>query len=323
MGEFDDLLTFVRVVETGGLGRAADRLGVSKSVVSRRLDRLERDLNVRLLQRSTRGIQPTEAGLAFEARCSRLLSDLEEARNEVSGQDGRLSGSLRLAAPVSFGWRHLAPALAAFAAAHERLSLDVSYADRRVDLIGEGFDAAVRIGVPADSRLVARRLAPIRLVLVASPDYLAQQGMPTEPADLSGHVALIATQTNVEDTLWRFKVGARWLSAHPAKTRMRADNGEALMEAAAAGLGLTILPTFIATDAIRTGRLVPLLRSFPLTEAALFVLRPPGPVSAKVRALIDDLAVRFGPEPRWDECYRAEAAETDARQDRALTAAPP
>lgn len=311
MGELDDLLTFVRVVETGGLSRAAERLGVSKSVVSRRLDRLERDLNVRLLQRSTRGVRPTEAGLAFEARCSRILSELEEARSEVSGGDGRLSGSLRLAAPVSFGWRHLGPALAAFAAAHERLLLDVSYEDRRVDLIGEGFDAAVRIGVPADSRLVARRLAAIRLVLVASPDYLARRGTPTEPADLPGHVALNASHTQPEDSLWRFKVGTRWLSVHPATIRMRADNGEALMEAAAAGLGLAILPTFIAANAIRTGRLVPVLRSFPLTEAELFVLRPPGPASAKLRALIDHLAVRFGPEPQWDECYGAEAKTDD------------
>lgn len=311
MGELDDLLTFVRVVETGGLTRAAARLGVSKSVVSRRLDRLERDLNVRLLQRSTRGIRPTEAGLAFEARCSRILSDLDEARSEVSGLDGRLSGSLRLAAPVSFGWRHLAPALAEFAVANERLFLDVAYSDRHVDLIGEGFDATVRIGMPADTRLVARRLSPIRLVLVASPDYLEKRKKPTEPADLAGHVALDTTQTRDDVSLWRFKVGDRWLSVHPASIRMRADNGEALLEAAVAGLGLTILPTFIATDAVRTGRLIPILRSFPLPEAELFVLRPPGPASAKVRALIGDLAVRFGPEPQWDECFRAEPARAD------------
>jgi DNA-binding transcriptional LysR family regulator len=309
MGEFDDLLTFVRVVETGGLSRAADRLGISTSVVSRRLDRLERGLNVKLLHRTTRGVWPTEAGVAFKVRCSRVIADLEEARAEVSGRDGQLSGTLRLAAPVSFGWRHLAPAIASFAAEHERLMLEVAYANRFVDLIGEGFDAAIRIGVPMDSRLVARRLAPIRLALLASPDYLERVGTPRTPADLAGHIAVCGPQAPGSTNVWQFKVDGRWVPCHPGEVRMRADNSEAVLEAAAAGLGLAVLPTFIASDAIKDDRLTVLLRDYPLTEMSLFVLRPPGPATAKIRALTDHLAALLGPEPHWDRCHNAQHLE--------------
>lgn len=320
MDRLDDLVTFVLAVKAGGLGRAADRLGISKSVVSRRLDRLERELGVSLLHRTTRGVQPTEAGVAFEKRCSRLLAELENAREEVRGHGGHLSGSLRLAAPVSFGWRHLAPALAQFSARHDRLVLDVSYADRNVDLVAEGFDLAVRIGVPEDSSLIARRIAPIRLVMVASPDYLAERGTPREPADLARHAGLIATRAGSTNAIWRFEVGGRWQAGAPGEVRLRADNGEALMEGAAAGLGLTVLPTFIAADGIGSGKLVPVLPTLPMPEMSLSVLRPPGEVTAKVRALTDDLAARFGPEPHWDACHAARHAMATGTDPQAAAA---
>lgn len=299
MSQIDEILTFVRVVQLGSLTRAAEQLGVSKSIVSRRLDRLERALDVKLLQRSTRGINPTEAGCKFETRCTHILAELDDARAEVAGQDGRLTGRLRLAAPMSFGWRHLATALAEFAGRHDQVILDVSYDDRAVDLVGDGFDAAVRIGTLPDSRLVARRLAPVRMVSVASAAYLQARGEPDTPAALALHPCLRASMNPYGDT-WRFRVGQRWVSVSPGESRYRADNGEALLEGAIAGLGIARLPTFIAGDAIRDGRLTPILEGFGSPERSLFLLRLPGVASAKIRALTDYLAARFGPEPYWD-----------------------
>lgn len=190
--ELDDLRAFVAVVEAGGFSRAATRLGLAKSIVSRRVARLEASLGgARLLARTTRGVSPTEAGAAFHARCVRVLAELDEAREEVAGREGGLSGGLRIAAPLSFGIAHLAPALARFAAEHSRIALDVAYSDRAVDLVGERFDAAVRIGALADSSLVARRLAPVRLAAVASPAYVGRRGAPETPEDLAAHDCLV------------------------------------------------------------------------------------------------------------------------------------
>src|SRR5215212_3267513 len=150
-GELDDLRAFVAVAEAGGFSRAAARLGLAKSIVSRRVARLEASLGARLLARTTRGVSPTEAGAAFQARCVRVLAELDEARDEVAGRQGGVVGTLRLAVPLSFGVAHLAPALARFAADHPRLGLDVAYGDRMVDLVAERFDAAIRIGVLPDS----------------------------------------------------------------------------------------------------------------------------------------------------------------------------
>jgi DNA-binding transcriptional LysR family regulator len=158
--DLEDLRSFVEVVESGGFNRAAERLGISKSMVSRRIARLEAALGTRLLSRTTRGISPTEAGLEFKARSERILADLEEAREAVAQQGGGVTGRLHLSAPLSFGTRHVAPALAEMARRHPRVELDVSYSDRTVDLIGERFDAAIRIGVLKDSSLVARKIAP-------------------------------------------------------------------------------------------------------------------------------------------------------------------
>ncbi len=187
MIEVDDLKSFVEVVESGGFNRAAKRLGISKSIVSRRIARMETELGVRLLSRTTRGINPTEAGLEFKARSERILAELEEAREAVARQGGGVVGRLRLAAPLSFGVRYIAPALADLAERHPGLEIDVSYNDRVVDLIGERFDAAIRIGALKDSTLVARRIAPMRAVLVAS--------RPTSPV-MDGRAGATSRRTN-------------------------------------------------------------------------------------------------------------------------------
>jgi DNA-binding transcriptional LysR family regulator len=310
MGDLDDILAFLRVVETGSITRAAERLGVTKSVVSRRVARLERSLGTRLVARTTRGAGPTEAGAEFEERATRVLADLAEARDAVAGRDGEPAGRLRLAAPLSFGLSQLSPVLAAFAAEHPRLVLDVAYGDRPVDLAAEGFDAALRIATEPlpDSRLVARRLSPVRNAAVASPAYLARAGVPAHPGELARHDCLVVTHAPPAEQ-WRFRAGTperpRWLSINPARVRLRADSGDALKDAAVAGLGIAALPTFITGAAIRDGLLVPVLEAYPMPARALYALRPPGPLAGKTRALIDHLAARFGPEPTWDPCFRA------------------
>lgn len=290
----------MEVVDSGGLNRAAARLGVSKSIVSRRITRLEAELGTRLLTRTTRGIIPTEAGAEFKARCDRILSEIEEARDAVAQHGQSVRGRLRLSAPLAFGIRHLAPVLGDLARLHPALELDVSYTDRVVDLIGERYDAAIRIGSLGDSSLVARRIAPVRAVLVASPDYLARHGRPGTPQDLASHECLIYTGSLVPE--WPFRLGKRWVSIRP-EGRLRTDSGEAILQWAVSGLGIAYLPSFLVSDAIVSGALEPLLRDHAGPEIAVHVVRPPGSyVPAKVRVLIDTLVDRFGGTPEWDRC---------------------
>jgi DNA-binding transcriptional LysR family regulator len=299
MAELDDIRAFVTIVDTGGFGRAARRLGVSKSIVSRRIGRLEADLGARLLSRTTRGITATEAGLEFKARGEQILQQLDEARAAVAEHGGAVIGRLRLSVPLSFGVRHVAPLLAELAARHPKLQIDAAYSDRFVDLIAERFDAAIRIGTLKDSTLVARRIAPIQGVVLASAGYLARHGRPAVPEDLTRHECLLYTGT-AEREQWRFRVGRRWISVRP-EGRMRADNGDAILQSAIAGLGVAALPGFLASEAIRSGALEPLLADYPMPEAGLYVVRPPGPhVPGKLRVLIDALVARFGGVPDWD-----------------------
>ncbi|QRM31443.1 LysR family transcriptional regulator [Microvirga sp. VF16] len=300
MPELEDLRSFVEAVESGGLNRAAARLGVSKSILSRRITRLEADLGTRLLTRSTRGISPTEAGLEFKARCERILADLEEARDAVTQQGQSVRGRLRLSAPMALGVRHLAPVLTDLACAHPDLELDVSYTDRVVDLIGERFDAAIRIGSLRDSSLVARRIAPVHAVVVASPDYLSRHGTPSRPQDLTAHECLIYTGVVVPE--WHFQSGKRRIAIRP-QGRLRSDSGEAILQWVIAGLGIADAPSFMVSDAIESGALVPLLLDYSRPEYGIHVVRPPGShVPGKVRVLIDTLVERFGGTPTWDRC---------------------
>ncbi len=295
-----DVLAFVRVAETGSFARAAERMGLSKPVVSRRVARLEEQLGARLLTRSARGAQPTDIGSAYYARAANILAELEAAEEVVAEAATRIAGPVRLTAPLSFGIRHLAPALTDFAAAHPQVELDITLEDATVDLAAGGYDLAVRIGRLADSTLIARRIAPIRGAVVASPAYLAARGRPEKPADIAGHDVLLYAHDQ-----WRFQVGRRWETVRVAPV-MRSNNGDMLLAAAEAGLGLARLPSFIAAPAIEAGTVEVLLRDFPLEEGALHAVMPPGrATTARVRALVDFLVRRFGPEPDWDPCWRA------------------
>lgn len=315
MSELDDIRSFVAVVDSGGFGRAGRSLGLSKSIVSRRVARLEADLGTRLLSRTTRGVSPTEAGLEFKARGERILAELTEAREAVALQAGGVAGRLRLSMPLSFGIHHVAPVLAELARRHPRLEIDAEASDRQVDLIGERFDMAIRIGVLKDSSLVARRIASVRGIVVGSPDYFARHGRPMAPAELTGHECLIYAGGAVSD--WNFKVNRRVVSVRPSG-RLRSDSGDTLLQWAEAGLGLALLPSFIAGEAIRAGRVEPVLVEFPLPESGLYVVRPPGAyVSGKVRVLTDLLVERFGSAATWDPCQKVLAAHAAAAgQDR-------
>lgn len=300
-----DVLGFVRVVEAGGFARAAERMGVSKSILSRRVARLEEQLGARLLTRNAQGAQPTDIGQSYYERASNILADLDAAREVVADAVTQIAGPIRMAAPLSFGVEHLAPALAEFATAHPRVELDISLDDRTVDLVGGGFDLAVRIGSLPDSALIARKIAPVRAILLASPAYLSARSTPTHPRDLSGHDLLVYGNSG-RGNQWRFRIGNAWETVR-GPTRLRADNGELLREAAVAGLGIVILPTFIAAPAIEAKTLVPILLDYPLEENGLHIVMPPGrATTARVRALVEFLAARFGPEPSWDPCWMEE-----------------
>jgi DNA-binding transcriptional LysR family regulator len=297
-----DVLGFVRVVETGAFARAAERMGVSKSILSRRVARLEDQLGAKLLTRSAQGAQPTDIGQAYFERAANILTELEAAQEVVAEAVTQVAGSIRMSAPLSFGTQYLAPALADFAREHPRIELDVSLDDRTVDLVGGGYDLAVRIGNLKDSALIARRIAPVRAAVLASPNYLAERGRPEAPRDLERHDLLLYANIG-RGNQWRFKVDGRWIQVG-GHIRLRADNGELLREAACAGLGVVVLPTFIASPAIRSGKLEVILRDYPLEDAGLHVVMPPGrATTARVRALVDFLAARFGPEPDWDPCW--------------------
>lgn len=294
MTDLEDMRYFVEVLEQGGFNRAADRLGVSKSIVSRRISAMEADLGVRLLNRSTQGISPTEAGIEFRLHAEQILASFAEARQAVLRESGEMVGRLRVSAPLAFGVRHVAPVLSAMAESHPRLEIDASFSDRIVDIMGERFDAAIRVGELRDSSLVARRVAPIRGLLVASPDYLARRGRPLVPNDLRGHDCLIYSGTLSPD--WKLRDGKKQISIRP-NGRLRSDSGEALVRWATAGLGVANLPSFLMNRELEEGRLETILDDYAPPDYGVYVVRPPGTgVPAKVRALIDNLVAHFDRE---------------------------
>jgi DNA-binding transcriptional LysR family regulator len=306
--DLGDVLAFVRVAETGSFARAAERLGISKSIVSRRVARLEASVGARLLTRDARGARPTEVGASYRTRLAGVLAELEAAHEEVATAVSEVAGVIRVAAPLTFGVRHLAPILVDFMREHPRVELDLCFEDHTTDLVGGGFDLGIRIRTALpDSTLVARRLALVRRVVVASPAYLAARGTPARPDELGDHDVLLYSNASAAEQ-WRFRVGDRWEQARVGG-RFRANNGDMMRAAVTAGLGLAILPTFIASDGLTTGELVTVLDDYPIEEGAVFAVMPPGrAATARVRALVDTLAKRLGPEPRWDPCWQAARA---------------
>ncbi|WP_210485036.1 LysR family transcriptional regulator [Microvirga antarctica] len=296
--KLDALKAFVAITETGSISEAARRLRLSKSVVSERLAELERSLGTKLVHRTTRKLSLTEDGAAFRARASRIVQDVEDAVADLEERRGTLAGPLRLAAPVTFGRLHLGPALYPFLRQNPRIELTLDLDDRRVDVAASGYDAVVRHGPIVDSRLMAWTLAPSRRVLVASPDYLARHGTPRSTGELAGHLGIFYTNRGTAD--WRLS-GLDGVVNLSARVSLRVNNGDMMRDAAAAGLGIALLPLFIAGAALRESVLQIVDVGATAEDEFIFIAHPDGRrPSAKLRALADCLRQAFGDPPYWE-----------------------
>jgi DNA-binding transcriptional LysR family regulator len=300
MNHFEELQTFTHVVDTGSISRAADRMGVAKSAVSRRISDLEQRLGVQLFRRTTRQMNLTDSGRSFYERATQILSDLEEAELAVSQQHGALTGRLRIAAPLSFGVPHLGPAIIDFNKQHPGITFDVDFNDRQIDILEEGFDLAIRIAQLTDSSLIARRIAPIHQTLCASPDYLKQHGTPQSPDDLQSHQCLL--YSNIQNpSHWSFKDASGNTINVKVPISLTSNNGDFLRDAAIAGLGLIKVPNFIIYKYLISGELLPVLQQYAPPSFHAYAIYPQTRhLSYRVRAFVDFLVTRFEGHPYWD-----------------------
>ncbi|MFV9614477.1 MAG: LysR family transcriptional regulator [Gammaproteobacteria bacterium] len=307
MNRFENMDTFVRVVEAGSISGAADRLGVAKSAVSRRLKELEKHLGVELFHRTTRKMNLTDTGRSFYHQAVRILDDVLEAEIATSQAHGTLKGSLKIALPSSFGLMHMGSVINDFLKENPQIEFDLDFNDREVDLIQEGFDLAIRIANLPDSSLIARRFAPIKTVICASPAYLEQMGVPQSPDDLIQHQCLVYSL--LRDMAYWYLTDAR---GNEIKTRIRpylkASTGEFLKESAVEGRGIILIPTFIAYKEIESGALVPLLKEYSAPQINAYAIYPQTRhLSQRVRAFVDLLVKRFEGTPYWDLCLKKPA----------------
>lgn len=311
--DLNSMAVFARVVEENGFTQAAQRLGLSKSAVSKHVSQLEDRVGARLLQRTTRRISLTDVGAAFYERCARILAEVQEAELAVSRLQSAPRGTLRLSAPMSFGRSHLAPAIAEFLQRYPELHIEMDMSDRVVDLVDEGYDLAVRIARLTDSSLIARRLCAAPRVICASPAYLAAHGAPQRPEDLTSHNCLLYSYLSTGDT-WYFPTHDGEDTAVHVTGNLRANNGDVLLEGAMAGLGIAAAPAFMAEPALADGRLVEILKPYRHFGAAVHAVYPHNRhLSVKVRAFIDFLAERFAADP-WSAqaCDAIDAASATA-----------
>lgn len=288
----EELEAFLHVAETGSFTRAAERLGISKSVVSRRLSALERSLGAMLVSRTTHAVILTELGTGFQERARKTLEDIDEAMDVVGAGATAIRGLVRMTAPTNLGTLHVLPALMEMMEEHDGLEIDLDLNDRYTDIVAGGFDLAVRIGDLKDSAMVSRRLGTVRRTVVCSPEYLARKGRPMVPDDLQHHECLAYANMNPADQ-WRFAMDGGWRAIR-AKHRLRTNDGNALLTAAIAGRGLVGLPSFVVRQDVAQGRLVPVLEDFALPEAGLFALFPSSSrLSGRARAVVEHLAGHF------------------------------
>ncbi|WP_343116609.1 LysR family transcriptional regulator [Ostreiculturibacter nitratireducens] len=289
---------FVAVVETGSFAAAAQRLGTSSGQASKLVSRLESELGVRLLNRTTRAVATTEVGRAYFNEVRAILEEFDALDESVRDASRTPRGRVRLTAPLTFGILQLADALNDFAQSFPEITLDVSFSDRLANLVDEGFDAAIRVGRPADTSLIARKLCPSSILVVASEDYLARRGTPSVPADLAEHDCIIDTNFGTPEQ-WKFVFpeGPRSVTV---TGRLRYSNAEACLRAAEAGLGIAHVPDFVAAPSLGAGRVRCLLGEYRDEPYGIYALYPPGRhLAAKVRVLVDFLAERFRNSGNW------------------------
>jgi DNA-binding transcriptional LysR family regulator len=296
---FAEMEAFVEAARRMSFTAAADALEIPASVLSRRIKSLEARLGSRLFHRTTRSVGLTESGEVYFSHCTRLLAELRDADEAVTSLQQVPRGTLMLQVPTTFGRLHVAPAIPAFLKQYPNIDVDLTMSDDVVDLVKESVDVAIRIGQLPDSDLVARRLCNNRRILCASPDYLAEHGVPARPEDLENHSCLNFSHL-IKSDIWHFdaETGTQAVSI---KGRLRANNTEALREAALAGCGIAYLATFIVGDDIRSARLRPVLEAFPQAETGIYAIYTHRRyISAKTAAFLDFAQTRFCDPPHWD-----------------------
>ncbi len=299
MDRFLEMQTFNAVVDAGSFVKAAEALHMSKAAVSRYVVDIETRLGVRLLHRTTRRLSLTEEGQVFYGRSKELLADLAEAEDEITSRSDAASGLLRINAPFTFGILHLAPLWGAFMALHPKVTLDVTLADRLVDLVDEGYDVAIRIATLESSTLVSKRLATTRMVLCASPKYLARRGTPQHPSELARHSVISYSYWSTKDE-WRFE-GPKGPVSIKTDPCMHTNSGDTCRAAALADQGVILQPTFLVDKNLADGSLIELMPQYRSLELGIYAVYPTRKhVSAKVRALIEFLAAHFaGQKSLW------------------------
>jgi DNA-binding transcriptional LysR family regulator len=310
MDRIDAMKTYIAVVQEGSFSRAAEKLDMSPQLVSKYVSQLESHLGTRLLNRTTRRVHTTEAGAGYAQRAQQVLADIDDIENELSNLQRTARGILRINAPVSFAIQHLAGLLTDFQKRYADVQVDLQLNDRKVNIVDEGFDIALRIGNLKDSSLIAKRLAPIRLVSCAAPAYLASHGTPRHPSELSQHRYLSYSYMDEEITFRRRTQGQTpaAFTTRALKSTFIVNNGDVLTQAAIAGAGIIIQPTFITGPAIAAGKLTPVLEDYELEPLALYAVYAHRQLlSSKVRCFIDFIGDYFGDPPHWDSFDHTQA----------------
>tara|TARA_R100001143_G_scaffold63254_1_gene69187 strand:+ start:3766 stop:4677 length:912 start_codon:yes stop_codon:yes gene_type:complete len=301
MENLSDIAVFVRVVQSGSFTAAAERLQLSRSVVSKYISRLEEQLNARLLNRTTRQLSLTEVGKVFYEHARRGLQEIEEAESELTRLQGKPRGILRINTPMSFGILHIASLLPGFQKMYPEIFVDMALDDRKVDVIEEGFDISVRITVNLpDSTLIAKKIAPCKHAIVATPDYLKTYGTPVSPAQLSQH-KILTYQHQDHATEWQLINTKGDTVSVPLTSNLQMNNSLALKEALLGHMGIARMPTFIVGNEIQDGRLTTLFNDFEILEASIYLLYPQRRyLSTKVKAFIDYFSEQISETPYWD-----------------------
>lgn len=302
MGQLEDMAMFVRIVDSGSITKAAEQLGIAKSAVSRRLKELEIRLNSQLLSRTTRKSNLTAAGEQYYRRANSILSEVDALNEQISGAPARIEGTLKMTAPLSFGLMHLSEVIDDYISQHPGLSFELDFSDRHIDLVEEGYELAIRIGELQDSSYQAKRLAPIRFVLCASPEYLSKMGTPEVAEELERHEFLQYSLSRHSTLDLTDAQGKKHTIA--TNSKIKATNGEFLVDMAVKGHGIIFIPTFIAYKMLARGKLVPLLQHYELSTLNAYAVYPRNRfLSQRCRYLIDFIAKRFGDDPYWDHAY--------------------
>lgn len=302
MGQLEDMALFVRIVDAGSITKAADQLDIAKSAVSRRLKDLETRLGIQLISRTTRQSHLTEAGVHYYQRANSILGEVDALNETTSGIKTQIEGTLKMTAPLSFGLLHLNEVINDYANQYPDLNFELKFSDRHIDLVEEGYELAIRIGELQDSSYQAKPLTTIRNVICASPEYLSRMGVPANLTDLADHKFLhygLSAQNHIEliDSQ-----GQTQTFSIPKNSKMKANNGDFLLDMAIRGHGITFAPTFIAYQALACGELIAILKDYKLPLFNAYAVYPQNRfLSQRCRLLIDFIAERFGNDPYWDQ----------------------